>query len=224
MKTPNSDARGPGRLIVLEGVDGCGSTTQSHRLVAALRERGMSALSTFEPSNGPVGALIRSALERRLLSAGTAEPWTARWSTLALLFSADRLDHLDSVVLPALREGQLVVSDRYDLSSLAYQSVTAAEEGEVLPWIRELNRHAIRPDLTLVLEVPLQEAVARRRARGGAEELFDAESIQQKLILAYGRAEELVGGDRLVHVSGLGTPEAVTERLLSAVLTAFPDL
>jgi dTMP kinase len=214
-----------GRFIVLEGVDGCGSTTQTRRLVEALRARGRAAEPTFEPSNGPVGSFLRSVLERRLMVPGHAEPWSGRWSTLALLFSADRLDHLDSMVLPALRGGTTVVSDRYDLSSLAYQSVTASGDGErVLPWIRELNRHARRPDLTLVLDVPFEEAAARRRRRGGKEELFDAQGIQRKLVLAYERAEGLVVGDRLIHVSGLGAMEDVTSRLLAAVLSAFPEL
>jgi len=213
------------RFIVLEGVDGCGSTTQSHRLVAALQARGGSARQTFEPSDGPVGAFIRSVLERRLVAPRSTEPWSARWSTLALLFSADRLDHLDTTVLPALASGAVVVSDRYDLSSLAYQSVTAPEaRAEVLPWIRELNRHARRPDLTIVLDVPFEEAASRRRARGGSEELFDADGIQRRLVEAYACAEELVPGDRLVHVSGLGSVNEVTERLLAAVLRAFPEL
>lgn len=213
-----------GRLIVLEGLDGCGSTTQTRRLTSALQARGRAALPTFEPSNGPIGALIRSVLERRLLLTGGTEPWSGRWSTLALLFSADRLDHLDRVVLPALRAGSSVVSDRYDLSSLAYQSVTAADQDDVLPWIRQLNRYAVRPDLTVVLDLPLEQAAARRRARGGTEELFDADSIQAKLAVAYARSEELVPGDRVVHLSGEGSIDQVTERVLGAVLEEFPEL
>lgn len=214
----------PGRFIVLEGLDGCGSTTQTERLSLALRERGRPALATFEPTNGPVGALIRGALERRLQAPGQAEPWSGRWSTLALLFSADRLDHLDRVVLPALEAGTHVVSDRYDLSSLAYQSVTAAGQADAVPWIRELNRFARRPDLTLVLDIELEEAAARRRARGGPEELFDADSTQARLAVAYAGADALVLGDVVVHVPGHGSIEAVAERVLAAVLGAFPEL
>lgn len=213
----------PGRFLVVEGVDGSGTTTQTRALVQALTARGREALATFEPSDGPVGRFIRSVLEHKLVAPATGEPWTARWSTLALLFAADRLDHVDTVIEPALVAGKIVVSDRYDLSSLAYQSVTA-EDDRVLPWIGELNRYARRPDLTLVLDVPFEESRKRRRARGGSEELFDADAIQRRLVEAYARAEALVPKDRLLHVDGVGTVEEVADRVLSAVLRTFPEL
>jgi len=204
-------------LIVIEGIDGAGTTTQSRRLVEALKARGRPARHTFEPSSGPVGTLIRSVLERRLLDPNGA-PRRLRAEALGLLFAADRLDHLDSEILPALAAGTLVVSDRYDLSSLVYQSVTGAGN-DSLPWLTALNRHARRPELTIVLDVPFEEAKARRSQRGGAEELFDADELQKKLAAAYARAEELVPHDVVVHVSGVGAPEAVTERLLEAVIS-----
>jgi len=220
-----ASARRPyrGAFIVLEGIDGCGSTTQSKALVEALRARGRDARHTCEPTAGPIGALIRSVLEKRLLEPSGA-PRSFRWATLALLFAADRLDHLDAEVLPALAGGAVVVSDRYDLSSLAYQSVTAGAERDVLPWIRELNREALRPDLTLVIDVPFEEARARRIARGGPEELFDADRLQQRLAEAYARAEELVPGDRIEHVSGSGDVGEVRQRVLDAVFRALPWL
>jgi dTMP kinase len=208
-------------LIVLEGIDGSGTTTQSRRLVEALRQKGRDARHTFEPTPGPVGALIRALLEKRVLDPSGARPRAMRAETLALLFAADRLDHLDSLVLPALAEGAIVVSDRYDLSSFVYQSATSEAGTDNLPWLKALNRAARRPDLTIVLDVPFEEAKARRESRGGAEELFDADSLQRRLAAAYARAEELVPGERLVHVSGVGEPAAVTERLLSAVLAVL---
>jgi dTMP kinase len=208
-------------LIVVEGIDGAGTTTQSRRLVDALNARGRPARHTFEPSSGPVGALIRSVLERRLLDPGGA-PKRLRSEALALLFAADRLDHLDSEVLPALAAGTIVVSDRYDLSSLVYQSVTASGD-ETLPWLAALNRHARRPELTIVLDVPFEEAKSRRKQRGGAEEIFDADELQKRLAAAYARAEALVPGDALVHLSGVGAPEAVTQRLVEAVFSRIGE-
>ena len=204
-------------LIVVEGIDGAGTTTQSRRLVEALNARGRAARHTFEPSSGPVGALIRSVLERRLLDP-SGEPRRLRSEALALLFAADRLDHLDSEILPALSAGTIVVSDRYDLSSLVYQSITASGD-ESLPWLRALNRHARRPELTIVLDVPFEEAKLRRKQRGGAEEIFDADELQKKLAAAYARAEALVPGDAVVHLSGVGEPEVVTQRLVAAVIS-----
>jgi dTMP kinase len=208
-------------LIVLEGIDGSGTTTQSRRLVEALKQRGRDARHTFEPTPGPVGALIRSVLEKRLLDSSGTRPRAMRSETLALLFAADRLDHLDSMVLPALAEGAIVVSDRYDLSSFVYQSATSDSGADSLPWLAGLNRAARRPDLTIVLDVPFEEAKARRTSRGGTEELFDADALQRRLAAAYARAEQFVPGDRLIHVSGIGDPDAVTERLLAAAIEAL---
>lgn len=213
-----------GYFIVIEGIDGAGTTTQSRRLVEVLRERGRDARHTFEPTNGAIGTLIRAVLEKRAPVPASGLPFTPSWATLALLFSADRLDHVDGFIAPALRENAIVVSDRYDLSSLAYQSVTAPEGVAVVPWLRALNRRARRPDLTIVLDISAEDAAARRHARGSAEELFDADSVQRRLVDAYARAEALVEGDRVLHVSALGSVAAVGERILFGVAQCFPDL
>lgn len=215
---------GPGRFIVVEGIDGCGSTTHSKRLAKALRKRGLEVRHTWEPTNGPVGMLIRQVLQKRLHVAGEEGPRPFAWSTMALLFAADRLDHLDSLVVPALRAGEVVISDRYDLSSLAYQSATSPSGERVLPWIRELNSRALRPHLTVVLDVPADVAEARRGRRGGAEELFERREIQKRLAVMYERAEDLVPGDPMIHVSGEGGVDEVEERVLAAVLGALPEL
>src|SRR4051812_35922446 len=103
---------GQGRLIALEGVDGAGTTTQAQRLAVLL---GARAHVTREPSGGPLGQLLR-----QLLSGAHADLDPA---AVALLFAADRLDHLSREVEPALARGQHVITDRYLLSSLAYQTV-----------------------------------------------------------------------------------------------------
>jgi dTMP kinase len=214
----------PGLFIAVEGVDGCGSTTHSRLLAKALKARGREAVLTCEPTNGPIGGLIRQILQRRLFVADATGPRGFAWSTMALLFAADRLDHLDSLVVPALSDGSVVVTDRYDLSSLAYQSATAPEAHAAIPWIRELNARAVRPDLTIVIDVPAEVAEERRRGRGGVEEMFEHRALQERLVAIYARAETLVPGDRLVHVSGLGTAEEVSARILEAVLEAAPAL
>ncbi|HWA77934.1 MAG TPA: dTMP kinase [Polyangiaceae bacterium] len=209
-----------GRFIVLEGVDGCGSTTQTRRVVEQLCAAGHDARSTCEPSDGSVGTLIRAALEKRL-TAKNGDPRKLDWATLALLFAADRLDHVNSVIVPALAAGAIVVSDRYTLSSIVYQSVTAPEISDAVSWIASLNRAALIPDLTIVLDVPVDLAAERRRARGGPEELFDALSLQARLAEAYARAKELCPGERIEHISGVGTPEAITTRLLDLISPAL---
>jgi dTMP kinase len=215
---------GTGTFIVVEGIDGAGTTTHSRLLAKSLKTPTREVVLTCEPTNGPVGGLIRQILQRRLFVADATGPRGFAWSTLALLFAADRLDHLQSVVVPALADGSIVVSDRYYLSSLAYQSATAPADPGVLPWIRALNARAIRPDLTIVLDVPAEIAAERRRNRGGVEEVFENRPLQDRLVSVYAEAEELVPGDRLVHVSGVGDAPDVAKRILAAVAEAFPAL
>jgi dTMP kinase len=133
---------------------------------------------------------------------------------MALLFAADRLDHLEAEILPHLGAGELVLSDRYDLSSLAYQSATAepgaAEAGDAVAWIRALNAQARRPDLTLVLDVHPDVAAERRQHRGGKAELYEKLELQRRLAALYARAEDLVIGDRVVHIdANLALPRVI---------------
>ena len=121
------------------------------------------------------------------------------------------------MIEPALRQGAVVISDRYDLSSLAYQSATAHDGGQAVPWIRELNRYALRPDLTVIIDVPPELAQQRRGVRGEPEELFEQREIQRRLAEVYARGEELVPGDRVAHVAGQGTLDEVAARVAQAV-------
>jgi dTMP kinase len=206
----------PGRFIVLEGIDGSGTTTQAARLVAELERRGTKAVATCEPTAGPVGKFIRSALKGEL-TGETGASHALPWSSMALLFAADRLDHVESFIAPALREGTTVICDRYVLSSLAYQSTTSPEGDGAVPWIRALNSHALRADLTIVLDVADDVARARRESRGGNPELFEVNDLQRRLAVVYARAESLLPGERVVHVAD-GPVDAVAARILAAVL------
>lgn len=219
---PAPERRFPGLFVVVEGIDGSGSTTHTKLLGKTLRERGLKVLETCEPSSGPIGSLIRQVLQGRLFVPDATGPRGFAWSTMALLFAADRMDHLDSTIVPALRDGAIVLSDRYDLSSLAYQSVTAPGGERVVPWIRELNAAALRPDLTVVIDVPVEVAEERRRLRGGAEEMFESRDLQARLVAVYREAEELVPSDRVVHVAGEGAVSDVAAEILQAVLDLDP--
>lgn len=217
-------SRSAGYFLVLEGIDGSGSTTQAHRLVEHFSALGYTARFTCEPSSGHVGKLLRAALEKRLPAISGQGAHRFDWGTLALLFAADRLDHLAAEVEPALARGEIVVSDRYTLSSFVYQSLTAAADSDALPWLRALNQRAREPDLCLVLDVPANEAAKRRERRGGAEELFDDLELQRRLAAGYARGAELAPGQPQVAVDGVGAPEVVTARLLAAIVERFPEL
>ncbi len=205
-----------GRFVVLEGTDGSGTTTQCEALVEALSAIGIPAVATREPTAGPVGQLLRAALEKRLMR-GAELHRTFDWTTFALLFAADRTDHVANEIAPALAKGTWVVSDRYDLSSLIYQSLTASEPAAALAWVRQLNVHALRPDLVVVLDVDAEVAAARRLARGGAEELFERRELQARLALAYLAAETYAPAELLVHLNGSLPKAEVSARLLEIV-------
>lgn len=164
-------------FIVLEGIDGSGTTTQLERLARHLESRGRRVHRTREPSTGPIGRLIREALlGGHRLPDGTPADGLA----MALLFAADRRDHLKREIEPALADGQDVISDRYLLSSLAYQ----AEEAD-RSWVAALARDLREPDLTLLLEVPVVAAAARRRAAGRPDERYDADDVQARVAERY---------------------------------------
>lgn len=204
------------RFIVLEGIDGAGTTTQTARLAAALRERNIPCHATREPSDGPVGRLLRDILTGhvRVRAHGEAQ----RAAQLALLFAADRLDHVGAEIAPQLESGAWVLSDRYDHSTVAYQSVTSVGASSIA-WLRALNEHAPRPDLTLVLDVSPDVARSRRAARGGARELFDDDPLQRELARFYRDVERHFPDERIVHIDADRELDAVFADVLRAALS-----
>lgn len=194
-----------GRFIVLEGLDGAGTTTQADRLATVLRGLGRRVHVTAEPSRGPVGALIRQVLSHRLRR---ADGKAVDAGALALLFAADRLDHVSSEVEPKLERGVDVVSDRYTLSSLAYQSLATGEAR----WVAEINARAARPDLTVFLEVTAETALARRRAASLDLELFEVPAFQRALQGSYRAAIARArrAGETVAVVDGERSVDEVT--------------
>lgn len=164
-------------FIVIEGLDGAGTTTQTARLVDHL---GAGTVRTNEPTDGPVGRIARQSLR--------GEPDAPPLDALPWLFAADRADHIHRLVRPSLEAGHHVVTDRYLPSSLAYQSLTLPLE---LIW--ELNRHFPVPDVLLFVEVDVQTALARIRARGEAAEIYDTEERLTTIHAAYARVMAFLG-------------------------------
>ena len=164
-------------FIVLEGIDGSGTTTQLGLLERHLQGRGRRVHATREPSTGPIGRLLREILLGDHKSpAGAPVDGLA----MALLFAADRRDHLAREMSPALAAGFDVVSDRYLLSSLAYQAQEAERD-----WVAGLARELRVPDLTLLLDLPVEVAAARRRAAGRPDERYDADAVQARVAARY---------------------------------------
>jgi dTMP kinase len=197
-----------GKLIVLEGIDGSGTTTQARSLCEWLASRGVTAHLTREPSDGPVGRLIREILH------GAHAPVAG--DTMALLFAADRVDHLAREIVPALERGVHVVTDRYYHSSLAYQAIEA-DRG----WVEELNRRARRPDVTFLLDVPAEEAERRRAAAGRPEERYDRLEAQARIAENYRRLTERLPGEDYRVLDGTRPIDVVQEELRRATLAVI---
>jgi dTMP kinase len=194
-------------FVALEGIDGSGTTTQLDRLVSHLRAGGRRAHATREPSSGPVGLLLRDLLlGRHALPDGAP----ADGQAMALLFAADRRDHLRREIEPLLASGADVVSDRYLMSSLAYQAVEADRD-----WVADLARGLRPPDLTILLDVPVEIAAARRRAAGRVTERYDDDAVQARVAVAYRR---LAGADpSAVVLDGRGSVDEVAGAVATAV-------
>ena len=192
-------------LIVIEGIDGAGTTTQARLLCDRLRNAGTACHLTREPSDGPVGKLLREIL------AGAHAPTDA--TTLSLLFAADRADHIQREVDPAIARGEIVVSDRWYHSSLAYQGT-----GEERTWIRELNARARTPDLTIYLDVDPELAATRRADAGRPDELFDAIETQRRVAAGYRATIDLLRqSERIEVVDGAAPVEPVANRIAGLV-------
>jgi len=200
-----------GRFITFEGGEGAGKSTQVARLAERLAQRIGPPLLTREPGGSDGAESLRT-----LLVTGS----TDRWSSLAetLLIFAARDDHLRRAIRPALQAGQWVICDRFSDSTRAYQG---AAGGVSQALIGALEAEVIgddRPDLTLILDVPVETGLERAMARGGAEGRFEAkgQAFHQRLRAEFAkiaRAEP----DRCVLIPAEGSPDEVATRIWDAV-------
>jgi len=158
-----------GFLIAIEGIDGAGKTTNARRLVRWLKRMGVQARYTSEPTKGVVGRILEKMASGRRVDVRVE----------ALLFAADRIDHLNRIVRPHLEKGYVVVSDRYVHSSIAYQSITVGDQR----WVKELNRFAEKPDLVILLDADPETGLRRiKRRRARFERVEILEKVRRKYL------------------------------------------
>lgn len=189
-----------GVFICVEGLDGCGKTTQTRLLVERLEKKGYDAIYTAEPSRGNIGKFIKEyCLHGETRVSSIVE---------ALLFAADRFEHVEKEVIPALNEGKLVVSDRYVYSSLAYQGAAELD----LEWIQKINEHAIRPDLALFIDVEPETVIQRLKPRKSVMENL---GTQRKVRGVY---VKFVEKGELVEIDGSKSKKEVADSILTVVL------
>jgi len=156
-----------GRFITLEGGEGAGKSTQVVRLKEWLEQRGHEPLATREPGGAPGAEMVR-----KLLVEGPAERWDG--ITEALLHFAARRDHLRSTVWPALKRGAWVISDRFADSTMAYQGYGHGADRTLLRGLYDMAVGDFCPDLTLILDLPVETGLARATARRGSETRYES--------------------------------------------------
>lgn len=205
----------PGRFITLEGGEGAGKSTQVKRLATALRDKGISVTATREPGGSPGAEEIRT-----LLVNGEPGRWDALTETL--LVYAARADHVRRTIGPALLADQWVVSDRFTDSTYAYQGAGRGLERETIRRIDSVVLDDFRPDLTLVLDLPVEAGLARAGHRGAAESRFEAfghdfhERLRQAFLDIARR-----NPDRCVVIDAAASEDAVAAAIWSAVADRF---
>lgn len=205
-----------GKLIVIEGLDGAGTTTQIRKLENwLLGEKNINLHSTREPSHGPVGAMIRAILTKRL----SADPLT-----IAGLYATDRNDHIfrKDGLNDQLAQGKWVLMDRYYLSSFAYQASSMNEQQ--LEWLKTIHRYCPAPDLTLFVDVPVDVCLSRIMNNRHAEfELFDTHEFLMKTSQQYEKAMAYFTskGETFVKVDGTLPINIVFQQLTDAICRHF---
>lgn len=200
------DQKWKGTLICFEGIDGSGKTIQARRLVQTLKRKGYDVKYTAEPSKGVFGKLVHS----QILETDNRIPTVLE----SVFFAADRLNHVETEIIPSLKKGKIIVCDRYLYSSVAYQG-TRTRSTPIRKWILEINKHAITPDLAIYIDVPPEIAFHRTKVKKSSMESLETLRQVREIYL------KLVEENQLILIDGNKPINDVTrsiENLVSKIL------
>ncbi|HUB86117.1 MAG TPA: dTMP kinase [Rhizomicrobium sp.] len=203
------------RFITLEGGEGTGKSTQAKRLSKKLREHGIESIVTREPGGSPGAEQIRD-----LFVHGEPGRWSALTETL-LVFAA-RVDHIERTIKPALEAGRWVICDRFTDSTYAYQGVGRGADRETIRRIESVSIGDFKPNLTLVLDLPVETGLQRARKRSNDENRFEGfdtafhERLRQAFIDIARR-----NGDRCMLLDASGSEDEVAEAIWNSVTRKF---
>jgi dTMP kinase len=188
-----------GAFICIEGIDGSGKTTQA-KLLANRLKISHNAIYTAEPSRGKIGTYIKKSYlygEKRLSIV-----------LEALLFAADRIEHLENEIFPSLDKGRLVISDRYVYSSLAYQGAA----GLSLNWIQKINEHALEPDLGVFIDVNPETVMSRLKPKKSVMENIETQEKVREIYLKF------VEDGKLIRIDGNKSKNEVSKEIYAVVM------
>lgn len=216
----NGESAKRGRFITFEGGEGSGKSTQIKRLADTLRACGVRTLATREPGGSPGAEIVR-----HLVLSGVGKVLGA--SGEALLFAAARDDHVHNVIAPALKGGEWVLCDRFTDSTRVYQGKLGAADINLIRALERVTIGELTPDLTIILDIPAEEGLARAAKRRGSEapDRFEAEGIDfhRRLRDAY-RQVAADEPDRCALIDAGMDVETVAERVWSVVGSRFTEL
>jgi dTMP kinase len=197
-----------GKLVSIEGIDGCGKTTHARLLAEWLRAHGYRVVVTDEPTDGTIGRIIKRALRGEIKLQVTTE---------ALLFAADRIQHIAELIRPALKAGKIVITERYFYSSLAYQSA----RGLSMAWLESINRAALKPNLSILIDLPA-EAALQRIKRSRRLDKFERDIKLQRLVRSnYLRIARLRGLKIVNGARNRDEVQADVRKIVSTTLLAM---
>jgi len=201
-----------GKFIVIEGLDGSGKSTQIDRLRNKLRLLGVKCCFTREPSDSIPGGIIRSALTKKAILED---------ETISLLFTADKIEHIKNDILPLLEKGIPVISDRFYLSNIAYQSVKI--EMETVMKINEIMvMKRLKPDITIFLDTSPEECITRVESERLHTELYEELEKLRVIQKNYYKAIEILGeNEKIVKISSTENVEFTFEKIWDVLSQYF---
>jgi dTMP kinase len=196
-----------GILIAIEGIDGSGKSTLAHNLSIALHEQGFDTTLTKEPGASEIGKEIRKIIQAQNIAFCSKAEY--------LLFAADRAQHFAELIIPALEQKKLIISDRMSDSSLAYQGYGNGLDLKMIYAINNWTMSAIKPDITIFVHVPVEVALERARNRGALSAYEKRENFLHKV--ADGFEELYKNRDDVIVVNGMESPENLTIQVYTAI-------
>ncbi len=204
-----------GFFLVLDGIDGCGKSTQAKKLCNYFKSNDIQTLLTAEPSDYDIGKMLRKYLQNSEIPA----------SVDALLFAADRIEHCNKEILPLLNKGSIIISDRYRDSSYIYQSIEGKNEGVSIDWIKNINKFSLIPDLTIIIDIDPKIGLKRKRkqainSQNQSLDKFEIDEFQNLIREEFIKiVKNSVVSDEGIHIliDGNGSEEEVFNKIMQVI-------